>query len=80
MSGRVYPIEVFERELDRLRIKYYYCPKCHSNNISSAHGYFTLIHEYKCLNCKSIFEKSESLTLSDIRNTKIDICLKNTKK
>lgn len=74
MSGRVYPVEVFERS-----IKYYYCPKCHSNNISNADGYFTLIHEYKCLNCKNIFEKSESLTLCDIRNIKIDICLKHEK-
>jgi transposase-like protein len=76
MSSRIYPKEVFDREVDRLRSKYYYCPKCYSNNISNADGYFTLVYEYKCYGCKNVFLKKEALTLNDIRNLKINKIIK----
>lgn len=60
------------REIERLKVGYYYCPKCFKNNLSNKSGHFYLFDGYFCYFCNSSFLQKNALTKQDIREVKID--------
>lgn len=72
MNNRIYSQEIFEREIEKLKMGLLYCPKCLTNNLTDKTGYFQLFIEYKCLNCECLFDRKLAIHKSDIRNMKID--------
>ena len=77
MNGRIYSEELFKKELEKLKMGFYYCPHCYSNNLSCAVGGFVLFYDYNCTDCDETFNRNKSLTKSEVRNKKINSILKN---
>ena len=76
MNSRIYPQEVFEREIERLKLGYYYCPECYENSLTDRIGYLQLFGNYCCKKCQLTFPKQEALTKEKIREIKINKILK----
>ncbi len=77
MSSRIYSEETYQREIDRLKLGYLHCPECYSKNIDyKTDEGFTLFHDYICKDCKRSRSKNDFLTLSQVRNKKINKLLK----
>lgn len=76
MSSRIYSQEVFDNEIKELDKRMRCCPKCFGSNISFKDGYFILLHDYICLDCRFVTSKSafpyKHKVISDIRNKKIN--------
>lgn len=80
MNSRIYPPEIFEKEVMKLQGKIY-CPNCYSFNISSVISYFPYIESKKrgCLSCRCCNQRcrpNQLLTINEVRNKKIDGVIK----
>jgi transposase-like protein len=76
-NNRVYPSELFDREMRRFEMRMKYCPKCFSNNLSFVDKKeIILFDQFICLDCDQVFLKTESIDRDDIRSKKIDKILK----
>jgi hypothetical protein len=66
MSGRVYKSEdyIFPNP-NKI------CPKCHSSNLTTEAGFFTLFY-VECLNCGAELEYFMVIDISKTRNRKIN--------
>ncbi len=69
MNSRVYPKNIFKREVNSLRIKMakLHCPKCYSCDV-----FADLNDRCTCRNCYSNFEFKELLNGNQVRDKKID--------
>lgn len=76
MNSRIYSQEVFEREIERLKLGHYYCPKCFENSLTTTVGFFTLFLNYHCEKCKQTFPKYQALSKEKVREIKINRILK----
>ena len=59
-----------------------YCPFCLKNNLSQVNlpsdGIGPLQNGYICLNCDKLINKSESITIKEVRDAKINKILNGT--
>lgn len=76
MNNRIYSEEVYKKEIEKLKLKYYYCPKCLGNDLTDKVEYLQLVGNFYCERCKQTFNKSLALTKSKIREIKINKILK----
>ena len=76
MNNRIYSEEAFRKEIENLKLKYYFCPDCFGNELTDTIDHLQLIKNYYCKNCKHTFNKSEALTKERVREIKINKILK----
>ena len=78
MSSRIYPEEVFRKEIEKLKLKYYFCPYCFGNDLTdkTVLNRIQLFVDYYCKTCHRTFPKFEALTKEKIREIKINKILK----
>jgi hypothetical protein len=76
MNNRIYPEEVFKKEIEKLKLKYYYCPKCFGNDLTDKVEYLQLIGNYYCKSFKHTFSTMERFTKDKVREIKINKILK----
>jgi len=72
MNNRIYSEEVFKKEIENLKLKYYFCPDCFANDITDRVGQLQLFGNYYCKSCQHTFPKSDALTKDKIREIKIN--------
>jgi hypothetical protein len=70
MNNRVYPKNIFTREVNRINIAKLHCPKCFSMNVRA-----DLNDDCNCKDCYSKFEFRRLLTHNQVRDKKIDSLL-----
>lgn len=80
MNSRIYPSEIFEKEVMKIQGKIY-CPNCYSFNIISVISYFPYIESKKrgsvsCKTCNKRYNPNQLLTINEVRNKKIDEVIK----
>jgi transposase len=76
MNSRIYSKEVFDREIERLKLGYYYCPECFQNSLTDRIEQLQLFGNYCCKNCGLLLSKNEALTKEKVREIKINKILK----
>ena len=76
MNNRIYSEEVFRKEIEKLKLKYYFCPDCFGNELTDRIGYLQLFGNYYCKTCQHTFNKSEALTKERVREIKINKILR----
>ena len=72
MNNRIYSQETFQREVEKLKLKYYFCPDCFENDLTDRINHLQLFGNYYCKSCKHTFNKSEALTKDKVREIKIN--------
>ena len=77
MNNRIYPKDLFEIEVNRLKGKVY-CPNCYSNAVIVGNvSYYPYIESKErgtssCHNCSMVFNFNNLLTKDEVRDRKID--------
>jgi hypothetical protein len=54
MNNRIYSEEFFRKEIEKLKLKYYFCPDCFSNDLTDRIDYLQLFGNYYCMSCKNV--------------------------
>lgn len=68
MNSRIYPKELFQREISRIRIiGEFGCPNCFSSDITDISLYYV-----KCKRCQSKFDFKKLLNKTQVRDKKIE--------
>ena len=79
MSSRIYTKGLFDSVILESELKLRYCPTCSKNDLSTIfnQGQLKLFGDrYYCPNCDKVVHKSETDTLQNIRDKKINKILK----
>jgi hypothetical protein len=81
-NSRIYSQSSFDKQFESMVMGMLCCPECYENNISHTDGQFVLFHDYICLSCRLISNKSNFLyknsqeVIKGIRDKKIEEILK----
>jgi ribosomal protein L37AE/L43A len=72
MNSRIYTEKSFRKEIEKLKLKYYFCPNCFGNDLTDRIDYLQLFGNYYCKTCQLTFDKFEALTKDKVREIKIN--------
>lgn len=67
MNSRIYPKELYQKEVNRIRIGKLSCPNCFSSYIITYSG-----DNCKCKKCQSKFDFKNLLNQTQVRDKKIE--------
>lgn len=67
MNSRIYPKELFQRKISRIRIGKLSCPNCFSSDIITDSG-----DNCKCKKCQLKFDFKKLLNQTQVRDKKIE--------
>jgi len=67
MNSRIYPKELYQKEVNRIVIGKLSCPNCFSSDITTNSG-----DNCKCKKCQSKFDFKNLLSQTQVRDKKIE--------